>query len=262
MTDRDTQEITEDELHGYLDGQLDPARRAAVARHLDAHPALMAEFEGWRANDAALREAFAPFAAARPSDLPEPSRVSRRVLPRALMAASLAAAFLLGGGGGFVLSEALRGEGAQDMTLADGGWLAREASDVYLTYVREVRHAVEVGAEERDHLVSWLGNRIDTPFTAPHLESLGFTLVGGRLLPIGGVPGAMLMYENAEGERATVLLARNIGARDAAFQFSQGNGVNTFRWVDGPLAYAISGFIERPRLEALSRAVYDHFEST
>src|SRR5690606_2500074 len=113
----------------------------------------------------------------------------------------------------------------------------------------------------RDHLVNWLGNRIERPFTAPSLEELGFTLVGGRLLPLGGRPGAMLMYENAHGDRATILLARNAGSRDTAFQFSADGGVNTFRWVDGPLAYAISGFLDRDDLEDISRAVYAHFET-
>ncbi|MCD7058374.1 anti-sigma factor family protein [Pelagibacterium xiamenense] len=263
MTDRDHIDITEDDLHAYLDGQLDPARRLAVAKHLESHPALMAEVEDWRANDDALRGAFAPYATGDGVDLPEPGPVQRRVPAGVLMAAGLAFAFLLGGGAGYLLNDAVVTETTPSgFSLADGEWLAREASDVYLTYVREVRHPVEVGAEEQDHLVSWLGNRIDKPFTAPELEALGFALVGGRLLPIGGVPGAMLMYENAQGDRATILLARNIGARDTAFQFSHGDGVNTFRWVDGPVAYAISGFLDRPQLEALSRAVYDHFEST
>lgn len=258
MNEKDQFEITEDALHAYLDGRLDSVRRDAVETYLKAHPDRRAEVETWRANDQALRTAFAPFAVAQSSDLSAP----RRFPARAVMAASIALAFFLGGGSGYLLSQTLGGQMSQTESLASGEWLAREASDVFLTYVREVRHPVEVGADERDHLVGWLGNRIDKPFTAPQLEALGFELVGGRLLPIGGVPGAMLMYENTAGARATILLARNIGARDTAFQFSQGNGVNTFRWVDGPLAYAISGFLEKRQLEALSRAVYDHFQST
>ena len=58
----------------------------------------------------------------------------------------------------------------------------------------------------------------------------------------------------------TILLARNPGSRDTAFQFSQGEGVNTLRWVDGPIAYAISAFLDRPDLETVSRAIYRHFE--
>jgi ABC-type branched-subunit amino acid transport system permease subunit len=58
-----------------------------------------------------------------------------------------------------------------------------------------------------------------------------------------------------------VLMARNAGARDTAFQFSQDLGVNTFRWIDGPLAYAISGFLDRGSLEDISREVYAHFEN-
>jgi anti-sigma factor RsiW len=56
-------------------------------------------------------------------------------------------------------------------------------------------------------------------------------------------------------------LARNAGARNTALRFSADRGVNTFRWVDGPIAYAISGFIGRGELEDISRAVYAHFET-
>src|SRR5690606_32247223 len=161
---------------------------------------------------------------------------------------------------GYLSHPVLHPASAQSQRAQTDGLIA-EARDIYLTYVREVRHPAEVGANEREHLVNWLGNRIETQFTAPELEALGFELVGGRLLPVAGAPGAMLMYENDQGDRATILLARNSGARDTAFQFSSGKGVNSFRWVDGPLAYAISGFLDRPALEEISRAVYAHFEN-
>jgi anti-sigma factor RsiW len=177
------------------------------------------------------------------------------------MAAALLVAFGLGGGSGYLARGVGMQQPASQMAGADSAWLEVAARDVFLTYVREVRHPVEVDASERDHLVNWLGNRIEKPFTAPSLADLGFELVGGRLLPIGGKPGAMLMYENAHGDRATILMARNSGARDTAFQFSEDSGVNTFRWIDGPLAYAISGFLDRGSLEDISRQVYAHFET-
>lgn len=252
-------EIAEDDLHAYLDGALDPARAAVVAAHLEADPALKAEVEGWRAQDAALRALFTLYATGDQADLPPVPRRGRGWLGAGL-AAGLALAFILGGGAGFWLRDALAPPPVAASRVADAGWLAQAAGEVFLTYVREVRHPVEVGAEEREHLATWLGNRIDKPFTAPELALYGFELVGGRLLPIGGLPGAMLMYENAQGDRMTVLLARNLGARDTAFQFSQVAGVNTLRWVDGPIAYAISAFLDRPALETVSRAIYAHFE--
>ena len=254
MTSERDNPVSEDELHAFLDRRLDAGREDVLRAHLDAHPEIAEELDRWRANEAALSELLSAHAYAGPEDIPTPER---SVLPRwASMAGAVLIAFALGGGAGFFAHGALVAPVA-----AQPGWLEAAARDVFLTYVREVRHPVEVGVSEREHLVSWLGNRIENPFTAPSLEDLGFALVGGRLLPLGGRPGAMLMYENAQGDRATVLLARNAGARDTAFQFSQDEGVNTFRWIDGPLAYAISGFLERGALEDISRAVYAHFET-
>lgn len=253
--------IDEDMLHAFIDGQLDKADAERVAAHLLAHPELAREIESWRQTDSALKAALAPHFTATPADIPPMVQTDRRSSRlRARLAASFILVFGLGGAIGYV-SHAVLDPAQTASQNAQTDPMVTAARDIYLTYVREVRHPVEVGANEREHLVNWLGNRIETEFTAPALEALGFELIGGRLLPIGGSPGAMLMYENQQGDRATILLARNDGARDTAFQFSSGDGVNSFRWVDGPLAYAISGFVERPVLEDISRAVYAHFEN-
>lgn len=256
MTSEPDSPVSEEELHAHFDGRLDAGREAAVRAHLAAHPEVARELERWRANEAALSELLSGYAYGDLKDIPTKSRARPGRWPA--VAAAIVLAFALGGGAGFFLRDALP---PAPGVSGQSGWLEAAARDVFLTYVREVRHPVEVDASEREHLVNWLGNRIERPFTAPSLEVLGFTLVGGRLLPLGGRPGAMLMYENARGDRATVLLARNGGLDDTAFQFSADDGVNTFRWVDGPLAYAISGFLERGDLEDISRAVYAHFET-
>ncbi len=253
--------ITEEELSAYLDGALERERQAVVAAALAEDPALAARIAAWRDQDEAIRGLFAPYERGSSADLPTARPTGRRGRP-ARYAAALALAFLAGGGGGYFLGTGVVPQPASRAPSADAEWLEQAARDVFLTYVREVRHPVEVGADERDHLVGWLGNRIEKPFTAPELDRLGFDLVGGRLLPVGGAPGAMLMYENAQGDRVTILMARNTGARDTAFQFSQGAGVNTLRWIDGRMAYAISAFLDRPHLEAVTRAIYQHFEES
>ena len=251
--------ITESELQAYHDGRLDPARVPAAKAYLAANPEVEREIETWRANDEALAALLDPYRYGSDDDLVARPAAGRGPTRWAGLVAAIVLAFGLGGGAGYLVRD--MGVSTPAFSVADGAWLDRAARDVFLTYVREVRHPVEVAADERDHLVSWLGNRIERPFTAPGLEPLGFALVGGRLLPIGGRPGAMLMYEDAQGNRATLLLARSGGVRDTAFQFSADDGVNTFRWVDGPLAYTISGFLERGDLETISRAVYAHFET-
>lgn len=262
MTSETGNRVSEDDLHAFVDRQLDARRAAQVRAYLEANGDLAEEVENWRANDAELSDLLAAYAYGEALEIPRPARRRSAGLGGwPAMAAALLVAFGLGGGAGYMARGAGMAMPANQVENAESAWLEVAARDVFLTYVREVRHPVEVDASERDHLVNWLGNRIEKPFTAPSLADLGFELVGGRLLPIGGKPGAMLMYENAQGDRATILMARNTGARDSAFQFSADSGVNTFRWINGPLAYAISGFLDRGSLEDISREVYAHFET-
>ena len=57
------------------------------------------------------------------------------------------------------------------------GWMAGTATVV------EVRHPVEVGGSERDHLQQWLSKRVGYQVSPPQLDKAGLKLVGGRLLP-------------------------------------------------------------------------------
>lgn len=253
--------ITEDDLHAFLDGALDQDRVTDVERYLADNPDVAREIENWRQRETDLRGILDAYRFGGDVEIPvpEPRVVAGRRMNWTAMAAAVVIAFGFGGGAGYFGRSLVETPSAvRDLNAL---WLDAAARDVFLTYVGEVRHPVEVGADEQEHLTNWLGNRIERPFTAPSLDDLGFGLVGGRLLPVNGRPGAMLMYENGQGDRATILLARNAGARDTAFQFSQGEGVNTFRWIDGPLAYAITGFLDRGALQDITHAVYDHFEA-
>lgn len=45
-----------------------------------------------------------------------------------------------------------------------------QAKSAYLIYASEVRHPVEVGAGEQQHLATWLGKRLGYPFAIPDLS--------------------------------------------------------------------------------------------
>ncbi|MDB5369131.1 MAG: putative transrane anti-sigma factor [Roseomonas sp.] len=51
--------IREEELHGYVDGRLDPARHAEVGRLIAADPGLRQRVEAWARQGEALRAAMA-----------------------------------------------------------------------------------------------------------------------------------------------------------------------------------------------------------
>jgi len=95
------------------------------------------------------------------------------------------------------------------------------------------------------------------PIQAPVLESLGFQLLGGRLLPADGQPAAQFMYQDAGGRRLTLYARQGLpDNRDTAFRFAEQDGVEAFYWVDGDLAYALIGDLGWPMLDRAAHAVY------
>lgn len=258
MIDRPQSEITEDDLHAHVDGELEPARRAAVDAWLTDHPDDSADVARWRAQNAAIRAAFGDMPQPAPGDraMIETMAARRPARLRWAIAAGFVLFFLAGGGLGSLLTASLEGRTAGE-TVAQ---LLPEASRVnYLVYASEVRHPVEVGADQEQHLVQWLGKRIGRTLTAPDLTGKGFHLVGGRLVPFADKAGAMLMYEDAEKNRVTVLIGVNPGHEGTEFRYDDSDGVGTFYWTDGSFGYALSGAVGRDVLLGLAHVIYAQY---
>jgi anti-sigma factor RsiW len=96
---------------------------------------------------------------------------------------------------------------------------------------------------------------------APALGSLGWRLMGGRLLPDHGMPAAQFMYEDAGGRRLTLYVRKETGLDNTAFRFHEKDGFGSFYWIDRPLAYALSGRVSREELTTLANAVYAQLEA-
>ena len=143
---------------------------------------------------------------------------------------------------------------------AGGGDLVAQATAAYRVYSVEVRHPVEVRAEEA-HLIGWLSKRVGTPLSAPDLRDYGFALMGGRLLPATDGVAAQFMYEDAAGRRVTSYMRANTSGEETAFRFSEQDGLAAFYWLDGALGYALVGPLPRPEMLELARAMYRQTES-
>jgi anti-sigma factor RsiW len=127
----------------------------------------------------------------------------------------------------------------------------------HIVYSPEVRHPVEVGADQEAHLVAWLSKRLGAQLNVPHLGSLGYTLVGGRLLPGERGPVAQFMYQDGKGTRLTLYVRANADEnRETAFRFAQERGIGVFYWLDHQLGYALSGDVEKSELLRVATAVY------
>ncbi|MBA5637468.1 anti-sigma factor [Duganella sp. LX20W] len=144
---------------------------------------------------------------------------------------------------------------------ADEQALARSAAVAHAVYSPEQRHPVEVGADQQQHLVTWLSKRLGAPLHPPQLGALGYELIGGRLLPGQSGPVAQFMYDNAGGRRLTLYVStEQRHNRTTAFRFAQEGKVGVFYWIDGRYGYALSGALDKAALARLADAVYAQLE--
>ena len=242
--------LTDEKLQAFVDGRLDEAERRAVEALLAEDPDAAARAQAYRQQTEALHAAFDPVLKE-----PLPARLREARPGRAMGLRELAAAavlLLIGGTGGWWANNWVGGPRAGIEHSLTG-----EAALAHRVYTKEVRHAVEVPADEEAHLVAWLSKRLDAPLAAPDLTGSGFELVGGRLLPASQGAAAHLMYENMAGDRLTLYVRTNREGGETAFRFEQDGEVSAFYWLDGPLAYAVLAEAEREILLPLARAVYN-----
>jgi len=259
MTERDSP-VTEEELHAYVDGELPADRKEAVAAWLAAHADQAALVASWRAQADSIRARYGAVAGE-----PVPERLKLdQVIKRdraggrswaAMAAAAAIAAFVIGGGAGWIA----RGASAASPTGFDT--FTADALDAYKLYVVEVRHPVEVPGSERAHMTQWLSKRLGYELHIPELQSIGLKLVGGRLLPGPSGAAAFYMYEGPSGERFTIYCAK-AGTSETALRFKSADGSAAFYWVDDKVAYVVSGPADRDRLEKITKTVYEQVDKS
>lgn len=249
--------ISEDDLHAYADGRLDGEHLTRVETWLAAHPEHRGQVDEWRAQSATLHRAYD-----RVLDEPLPARLMPPAnAPRWIDLRKLATVAWIALG--VVIGFALR-----DQTLpppnkaALANSLPRQAAIAHAVFVPEVRHPVEVGADQEAHLVAWLSKRLGAPLKAPHLDGAGYRLVGGRLLAGDGGEVAQFMYENTEKKRLTLYVRREAPKDgDTAFRYAQEKGIDVFYWTDSRFGYALSGNTGREDMLNLGSLVYKQFGS-
>lgn len=270
--------ISEEEIHAYVDGALAEHRRAELDRLLETDNALASRISDYFALNNMLHDRYdrvliepVPQRLMPPEPAPAPAPVAKKSWLSAAnwpQFAGLAAALVLGIGIGV---GGMTSQPARDMLLTSAGDMparhvsaskeesfARQSAIAYVTYAPMVTRPVEVGADHEQELVKWLSSRLGTDVHAPILTRVGFSLMGGRLLPGEDGPIAQFMYHDANGERITLNVSHRKVSRDVtAFKLFQDGSVNVFYWVDGDFGYAVSGAIDRKVLLDVSHDVYE-----
>jgi anti-sigma factor RsiW len=247
--------VSNEDLVAFVDGRLDAGRAEEVEAWLADHPKEAELVGDWRRQTELLKAALDPVAGDPvPPALTDVVRGRRRRRPAIWIAASAAAAAIIAFPLGMTLGWYLT---ASQMMVDRGEQLAQTGISAYRIYTAEVRHPVEVWAEEEEHLVRWLTKRLGVPVKAPDLSRNGLKLVGGRLLAEGDTPLALLMYEDETGRRFTLLVENIAKGRQTAFRYMEKNDAGAFYWVEGEVGYALTGPADRTALLQVAETVYE-----
>lgn len=246
-----------EKLSAFLDGELPEPEAREIEAALARDPALQAELEALMAADTAAQDAFAAML-----DDPVPLELAAAIqnaptdvaanIPQApsrvgwLTAMAAAIALMIGGVGGYVAGTS---QGTQ--VAAAPGWLA-DIADYHKVYAGQTRHLVEVGADEADHIRTWLTASVGTEVRIPDLSRHGLTFRGARLLVAAGKPVAQLMYTDAENRVVALCLIQTDTPRDG-FTEQTINAFDMVTWGAGNANFVVVGDEGRADLAEIAR---------
>jgi anti-sigma factor RsiW len=253
--------ISEEDLHAWVDEQLDADRRSAVSRYLQDHPDLARRVAAWREQRDALRAAFAVVAAEPiPSRLQLDRLVHQRLARRGViwrMAASALLAFGLGGAAGWFLHIGLQPPGTAAITL-----LAQQAVANHVVYTADRRRPTELGAQQRDDLARWVSNRLNHPVEPPDLSADGFSYMGGRLAATPDGPAGLFMYDGPQSVRLTVFVLPLKRAGEVPIQHVDFAHVDGCAWIDKGIGYTVVGKLPPSELRRIAEQVRQQLSGT
>lgn len=231
-------------LSAYLDGELTAEETTQVEARLASDPEAQAELDALMEADALALEQFDgelsdPVSLALVQQIKNTPLTAPVVVPKRTIWAPLAASlvmFALGGAGGYWMKD----QSAQ--VAVASGWLG-DIADYHAVYAGQGRHLVEVGADESDHIETWLGNTVGAKFTIPDLSSFNLTFEGGRLLVANGKPVAQLMYRQPDGTVIALCLQSADAPTQTPPQFKDTtiNGFDFVSWKTDGAAYVVIG---------------------
>lgn len=245
--------ISEDDLHSYVDGALDPGRRLEVEAYLVENPDVAARVRGFAQQREMLRRAFDPIA-----QEPVPPELSlarmiqarrRPALPHWRSMAAAVAFLALGAGAGWY------GRGMTAVGPGGLGALTQEASASFATFASDHGRPVEIKADDSASLMRWVSNRLNRPVSAPDLAAAGYRFMGGRVVPTPHGPAGMFMYDDDHGQRI-VMLMRPMGAqKDMPVVPQSADDVGGLAWATDGMGYSLVGEVSSGALEPLASEI-------
>lgn len=240
--------IRDEELHAFIDGELDEANRARVEAAVNADPGLGGQVGAFRADKARLVSLYG-------SGLNEPlphewlatieEATARKPIPRTAWAAlGIAASFILVLSGTIAFREFTKTP--HDDVVADA--LAARTLVTRPDYVVPVNSDGQVRAES-----AVMAKTLDTRVKAPDLSRMGYRLVGIDVYS-APAPSFDLRYVDAEGRAVTLYVRRSPGS--TRFDILEMRGLKVCVWQDNILSTVVTGSMSAGEMERLASLAY------
>ena len=261
MSDR---RIDDSELHALVDGELDPTRQAEVEAWLSENPEEARRVSRYRAQNAGLHALFDGVLDEELPPIVGKALDRRRPWGRRFAAIAAGIALLLSGAlAGWVVRGVMEPGSGESVQIA-------EATPPIDTQELMVRAAMAhlVNSDEDLRLAStgddgdtsqYISTRMGDRIRVPQLSSLGYSLVGTRVLPDTDGPAAQFVFEATDGGRVT-LYVRSEAARGTDITYALADDLSMFYWNDSQHSYALVRDIEdeggRDALLKAAKSVY------
>jgi anti-sigma factor RsiW len=241
---------TDQDLHAFIDGELDDARATQVAVAIAGSAELSARVDGFIADRDMIARIYGPLIeqpvpaalirAAAGERRPIPMRSPMRFLPAAM---ALAAALVIA-----VISY-------PTLSNLGGDPLVAEAIAVRAGQVHADRQFVDTevaSAATRDRLVQ---TALSVPVKVPSLEKAGYTLIGITAYPDrGGRQALQLSYRDRDGALFTMYM-RQTGGGDR-FELSRKKGMQVCVWQNDNLSVVMLGTMPAHEMLRVATATY------
>lgn len=247
--------IGDAELQAFIDGRLSGRERERVRDALDTDTGLRAHVEAERAAMARLRTALRDDAQTSDPTTEQLMRDLRLRLigvrvRRHLRQACVAAALLVAGWFGHLASERFTGVPA-------GIQLAATAHGLFANAAYPASTVPPPAIGDMEALFSQL---LGTPIGIPDLDTIGLTLVSGRIIELEGGPVVQVVYQDRHNERFSLYLAAAAHDTDPGepwIHLVEVDGLTAGYWNEGNLAITVVADEPEEDLLALAMAIAD-----
>jgi anti-sigma factor RsiW len=243
---------TEHDLHAYVDQRLSATDRQRLETWLAEHPDTARDVQAWQRNANQLRAAWSGALQGPVNERLDPAAVGRQLRRQRLRRLAQAAVLVVAVGAGAAGGWQARGPGQARVAAAP----MTDALQAYRLFAVQGMLPADYTAARGGDLQAWLDHYFSHAQRLPDLSAAGFEPHSARLLNTDQGPAAMVVYINAQGERASFYVRPPGPGYHMLPRGSRRDGeLQADYWSDPTYNYAMVSAVDLPAREVLEQAM-------